>query len=100
MANKKWTEVSQPFQFPPSFTSKSFTLRKMYSRLLHDYEQVYYHRNRGQPIPPPGESSRHSCHLREADIGQKQLRDCMRASLDAHTPPLERHPQCAQSRKP
>ncbi len=54
MANKKWTEVSQPFQFPPSFTSKSFTLRKMYSRLLHDYEQVYFHRNRGQPLPPPG----------------------------------------------
>ena len=58
MANKKWTEVSQPFQFPPSFTSKSFTLRKMYSRLLHDYEQVYFHRNRGQPTPPPGQ--RHS----------------------------------------
>lgn len=55
MANKKWTEVSQPFQFPPSFTSKSFTLRKMYSRLLHDYEQVYFHRNGGLPIPPPGE---------------------------------------------
>ncbi|CAL5223241.1 g5721 [Coccomyxa viridis] len=54
MANKKWTEVSQPFQFPPSFTSKSFTLRKMYSRLLHDYEQVYFHRSRGQPTPPPG----------------------------------------------
>ena len=57
MANKKWTEVSQPFQFPPSFTSKSFTLRKMYSRLLHDYEQVYFHRSRGQPTPPPGELS-------------------------------------------
>jgi hypothetical protein len=55
MANKKWTEVSQPFQFPPSFTSKSFTLRKMYSRLLHDYEQVYFNRNRGQPTPPPGQ---------------------------------------------
>ena len=55
MANKKWTEVSQPFQFPPSFTSKSFTLRKMYSRLLHDYEQVYFHRNGGLPIPLPGE---------------------------------------------
>ena len=56
MAAKKWTEVSQPFQFPPSFTSKSFTLRKMYSRLLHDYEQVYFHRNSGLPIPPPGKA--------------------------------------------
>ncbi len=71
MANKKWTEVSQPFQFPPSFTSKSFTLRKMYSRLLHDYEQVYFHRNRGQPIPPPGESSCHQ-HLRRTFSGQLQ----------------------------
>ncbi|BDA48008.1 probable AT-rich interactive domain-containing protein 2 at N-terminal half [Coccomyxa sp. Obi] len=51
---KKWTEVSQPFQFPPSFTSKSFTLRKMYSRLLHDYEQVYFHHNTGPPTLPPG----------------------------------------------
>lgn len=51
---KKWTEVSYPFQFPPSFTSKSFTLRKMYSRLLHDYEQVYFHRNTGPPTLPPG----------------------------------------------
>ncbi len=31
---KKWSEVSLPFQFPSSFTSKSFTLRKMYSKLL------------------------------------------------------------------
>ena len=51
---KKWTEVSAPFQFPPSFTSKSFTLRKMYSRLLHDYEQVYLHANAGPPTLPPG----------------------------------------------
>ena len=54
IAAKKWTEVSQPFQFPQSFTSKSFTLRKMYSRLLHDYEQVYFHRNQGIPTLPPG----------------------------------------------
>ena len=59
---KKWTEVSQPFQFPPSFTSKSFTLRKMYSRLLHDYEQVYFHRNQGIPTLPPG--ARHTLNPR------------------------------------
>ena len=56
MANKKWTEVSQPFQFPPSFTSKSFTLRKMYSRLLHDYEQVYFHR-KPRPAHAPARSA-------------------------------------------
>ncbi len=54
IGGKKWTEVSAPFLFPPSFTSKSFTLRKMYSRLLHDYEQVYFHHNAGPPTPPPG----------------------------------------------
>lgn len=56
VSGKKWTEVSQPFKFPPSFTSKSFTLRKMYSRLLHDFEQVYYHRNTGPPTVPYGMS--------------------------------------------
>eukprot|EP00884_Botryococcus_braunii_P012580 jgi/Botrbrau1/21322/Bobra.0184s0032.1 len=54
VSGKKWTEVSQPFKFPPSFTSKSFTLRKMYSRLLHDFEQVYFFRNTGPPIVPYG----------------------------------------------
>ena len=52
-ANKRWSTVSEPFHFPSSFTSKSWTLRKVYSRLLHDYEQVYFHGNRGLPIPPP-----------------------------------------------
>lgn len=64
---KKWTEVSQPFHFPTSFTSKSFTLRKMYTRLLHDYEQVYFHRNTGPPTLPPGaksySDSSHCCVL-------------------------------------
>ncbi len=60
---KKWTEVSQPFHFPASFTSKSFTLRKMYTRLLHDYEQVYFHRNPGPPTLPPGEPPRFNGRL-------------------------------------
>jgi hypothetical protein len=72
---KKWTEVSQPFQFPPSFTSKSFTLRKMYSRLLHDYEQVYYHHNAGAPTLPPGCSSFPLPHFPDGMIGLNHLRD-------------------------
>jgi hypothetical protein len=54
VTGKKWTEVSGPFKFPSSFTSKSFTLRKMYSRLLHDFEQVYFFNNTGPPVVPYG----------------------------------------------
>lgn len=78
---KKWTEVSQPFHFPASFTSKSFTLRKMYTRLLHDYEQVYFHRNTGPPTLPPGEShlegtSRDVMHSLSRSEGAKTLLCC------------------------
>ncbi|KAA6430062.1 MAG: high mobility group family [Trebouxia sp. A1-2] len=45
ITGKKWSDVSVPFQFPASFTSKSFTLRKMYSKLLFNFEQ-------GASIPP------------------------------------------------
>ena len=55
--HKKWPEVAAPFQFPPTFTSKSFTLRKFYTKLLHDYEQVYYFRHTGTAVPPPGQNS-------------------------------------------
>ncbi|KAL0030733.1 hypothetical protein WJX77_004142 [Trebouxia sp. C0004] len=54
ITSKKWSDVSVPFQFPASFTSKSFTLRKMYSKLLFDFEQVYLHRNTGPMSAPPG----------------------------------------------
>ena len=53
--SKKWSEVAQPFHFPDSFTSKSFTLRRMYSKLLFDFEQVYFHRNTGPLCAQPGE---------------------------------------------
>lgn len=54
ISSKKWSEVAQPFNFPPSFTSRSFTMRKIYSQFLHHYEQVYYHRNTGPICPAPG----------------------------------------------
>lgn len=50
---KKWNEVCSPFNFPTSFTSKSFTIRLMYTKLLHDYEQVYFFRNKGRVLAPP-----------------------------------------------
>lgn len=32
--------VCEPFNFPASFTNKSFVIRKLYVNLLHHYEQV------------------------------------------------------------
>lgn len=60
ITGKKWSDVSVPFQFPASFTSKSFTLRKMYSKLLFNFEQVYLHRNTGPMSAPPGQYCFHS----------------------------------------
>lgn len=50
---KKWNEVCIPFKFPPSFTSKAFTMRKIYVNLLYHYEQVYFYRNTGPVLPLP-----------------------------------------------
>mmetsp|Transcript_17604 Transcript_17604/g.38402 ORF Transcript_17604/g.38402 Transcript_17604/m.38402 type:complete len:322 (-) Transcript_17604:826-1791(-) len=51
--DKLWKEISAVFSFPPTCTSGSYTLRKYYSKFLHDYEQVYFFRNVGAPVPPP-----------------------------------------------
>lgn len=40
IAGRKWSEVCHPFHFPASFTSKSFTMRKIYSQVLFHFEQV------------------------------------------------------------
>lgn len=55
--DKLWKEISAVFEFPPTCTSGSFTLRKYYIKLLHDYEQVYFFRKTGAPIPAPYISS-------------------------------------------
>lgn len=53
--DRKWREVTEPFNFPPTATSASFVLRKFYINLLHHFEQVYFLRNTGPLVPPPGE---------------------------------------------
>lgn len=50
---KKWREVASVFNLPATCTSGSFTLRKIYVKLLHDYEQVYFFNARGKPVPAP-----------------------------------------------
>ena len=53
VSHKKWPRVSAPFQFPTSFTSRSFTLRENYAKLLFDFEQVYFHQYTGPRRKPP-----------------------------------------------
>lgn len=40
ISEKKWSEVCDPFNFSKSFTSKSWTIRRLYCQLLWHYEQV------------------------------------------------------------
>ncbi|GBG64942.1 hypothetical protein CBR_g48690 [Chara braunii] len=51
--DKKWRDITLPFNFPHTCTSASFTLRKCYIKLLHHFEQVYMFGARGKPVPPP-----------------------------------------------
>ncbi|XP_010522406.1 PREDICTED: high mobility group B protein 15 [Tarenaya hassleriana] len=48
---RRWKEVTATFSFPPTATNASFVLRKYYFSLLHNYEQIYFFKARGQ-IPP------------------------------------------------
>ena len=40
IARKLFVSVCEPFNFPASFTNKSFVVRKLYCNVLHHYEQV------------------------------------------------------------
>ncbi|KAL4561120.1 hypothetical protein LXL04_033282 [Taraxacum kok-saghyz] len=42
LGEKKWREVTNSFNFPPSATNASFIIRKYYMSLIHHFEQVYY----------------------------------------------------------
>lgn len=37
---KQWVLVCEPFQFPTSFTNRSFVMKKLYVNALHHFEQV------------------------------------------------------------
>ena len=55
MSERKWREVTVPFDFPPTTTSASFVLRKFYIALLHHFEQCHFFRRTGLLVPPPRE---------------------------------------------
>ncbi|KAL3142965.1 hypothetical protein ABBQ38_003250 [Trebouxia sp. C0009 RCD-2024] len=69
--NKLWRKVCAPFQFPASYTSRSFSMKQHYVKLLYDFEQVYFHQYSGHlPVPPidddkPDESQRKRTKLSE-----------------------------------
>ncbi|KAL0051349.1 hypothetical protein WJX82_005960 [Trebouxia sp. C0006] len=87
ITGKKWSDVSVPFQFPASFTSKSFTLRKMYSKLLFNFEQVYLHRNTGPMSAPPGMEP-----YIKAELGTVSTSDMSkRRRMDAPQGPMPSH---------
>ncbi|KAH7306397.1 hypothetical protein KP509_22G009200 [Ceratopteris richardii] len=49
----QWRELSDALDIPKNICSASFVLRKLYSKLLFHYEQVYYFRMEGQLQSPP-----------------------------------------------
>ena len=53
IARKQWVMVCEPFNFPSSFTNKSFVIKKLYTNALHHYEQVYFHRTQGPMVSAP-----------------------------------------------
>lgn len=53
IADRKWRDVTLPFDFPPTTTSASYVLRKFYINLLHHFEQTYMFRREGALVPPP-----------------------------------------------
>mmetsp|Transcript_35852 Transcript_35852/g.60416 ORF Transcript_35852/g.60416 Transcript_35852/m.60416 type:complete len:470 (-) Transcript_35852:54-1463(-) len=64
--DKLWKEVLTAFDCPATCTSGSFTLRKYYSKFLHDYEQVYFFRNTGAPVTAPVHSATPSTPSKQA----------------------------------
>ncbi|KAK9864090.1 hypothetical protein WJX84_008807 [Apatococcus fuscideae] len=53
IARKQWREVAEPFHFPETITSVSYSLRKAYINHLWDYEQVYYFQRQGPRLTSP-----------------------------------------------
>ncbi|KAK9062540.1 hypothetical protein SSX86_019727 [Deinandra increscens subsp. villosa] len=52
LEEKKWREVTNSFNFPPSATNASFILRKYYMSIVHHFEQVYYFKAKEwTPVP-------------------------------------------------
>ncbi|KAK9868039.1 hypothetical protein WJX84_009244 [Apatococcus fuscideae] len=53
IASKQWRDAAEPFHFPETITSVSYSLRKAYINHLWDYEQVYFFRRQGPRLVSP-----------------------------------------------
>ncbi len=51
--HKLWQDVCKPFNFPATFTSRSFTMRRLYCQLLWHFEQLYMHGSSGPVLDSP-----------------------------------------------
>lgn len=51
IADRRWREVTNAFNFPSTATNASFILRKYYLSLLRHYEQIYFFGARSWSIP-------------------------------------------------
>ena len=50
IAKKRWLDVCSPFDFPPTFTSRSYTMRRLYSQILWHFERVFFLRVGAGPV--------------------------------------------------
>ena len=62
ITRKQWVLVCDPFNFPQSFTNRSFVIKKLYITALHHYEQLYFHRRQGALVPCNTEGDKHAAH--------------------------------------
>ncbi|KAH9325648.1 hypothetical protein KI387_005826, partial [Taxus chinensis] len=69
--DRKWKEIIGIFNFPPTTTSASFSLRKYYVSLLKAYEQVYFFQAQGQVAANNGSSYPGSDELQSEAKRQK-----------------------------
>lgn len=71
IARKQWVLVCDPFNFPQSFTNRSFVIKKLYITALHHYEQLYFHRRQGLLVPCNADGShggdKHAHHAKRKE---------------------------------
>ncbi|KAJ7558078.1 hypothetical protein O6H91_04G024300 [Diphasiastrum complanatum] len=50
---RKWKDIVATFGLPTRIPYPAYVLRKLYTSLLHHFEQVYFFGAQGQLVPPP-----------------------------------------------
>jgi len=55
---KMWKDVGEAYNLPPTITSSSYTLKRVYRNCLWDMEQVYFNGQADLPVIPPPDKER------------------------------------------